>query len=474
MPIFGPPDVDKLSNKRDVKGLIKALRYPKNEWVRCQAAIALGWIGDARAVEPLIAALKDENARVCEAAAKALKQLRATCAVELLIPALKDERWWMRKMVAEILGSIRDTRAVEPLIAMLTDKQESATAAAMALGEIGDARAVEPLILALNDHNMRKVAAEALGKISDPRAMEELVAVLGDKDTDSTVRAAIAVALGKSDSSRALELLIAILKDQDQPRAVRHAAAEGLGQASNARAVMAALKSSGLLESMEAAEALIGILLNTHEDAIRDAASKALVQLGAAVGDKLIAHLGDGHIWIVKTLAQMSDDRAKDALWAYVQSLPKHNIKWRVQCLIETLCSSWPDLHDPAARALEDALSNGGNDASSQVGRLVRELYHAPEAVRRMGAAILVKVVRRNPLVIEGVHLSIAQDRRASQVFNLPLEQLSLELSGKWVQLALPNISYDQFLQQVGWGKCDPATVADVRIAAAIHALFGV
>lgn len=182
MPIFGPPDVDKLSDKRDVKGLTKAWRYPKSEWVRCQATIALGWIGDARAVEPLIAALKDENERVCEAAAKALKQLRAACAVELLIPALKDERWWMRKMVAEILGSIRDSRAVEPLIAMLTDKQESATAAAMALGEIGDARAVKPLILALNDHNMRKVAAEALGKISDPRAMEELVAVLGDKD----------------------------------------------------------------------------------------------------------------------------------------------------------------------------------------------------------------------------------------------------------------------------------------------------
>ncbi|MDX9956017.1 MAG: HEAT repeat domain-containing protein [Anaerolineae bacterium] len=474
MPLFGPPDVDKLSDRRDVKGLIKALGYPKDEWVRCKAAIALGWINDARAVEPLIAALKDENAKVCEAAAKALKQLGNVCAVEPLIPVLKDERWWMRKMVAEILGSIGDARAVEPLIAKLTDKQEVATAAAMALGEIGDARAVNPLIAMLAEHNLQKVAAEALGKISDPRAMEELAAVLGDKGKDSTARAAVAMALGKSGSPRAVELLIAILKDQDQSGVVRHAVAKGLGQASDARAVMAALKSSNLLESKEAAETLIGILLTPHEDAIRDAASKALVQLGAPVGDQLLAHLDDGHIWIVKTLAQMSDERAKDALWAYVQSLPEHNIKWRVQCLIEALCSSWPDLHKPAARALEDTLSNGGSDASSQVGLLVRELHHAPEAVRRMGAAILVNVVRRNPLVIEGVHLSIAQDRRANQVFNLPLEQLALELSGKWAQLALPHISYDQFLQQVGWGKCDPATVADVRLAAAIHALFGV
>jgi len=40
--------------KRDVKGLIKALNYKKDDSVRRKAAWALGLIGDKRAVKPLI------------------------------------------------------------------------------------------------------------------------------------------------------------------------------------------------------------------------------------------------------------------------------------------------------------------------------------------------------------------------------------------------------------------------------------
>ena len=52
------PNVEKLEKKKDVHGLIKALRYKKDEWdeddVRRSAADALGKIKDERAVEPLI------------------------------------------------------------------------------------------------------------------------------------------------------------------------------------------------------------------------------------------------------------------------------------------------------------------------------------------------------------------------------------------------------------------------------------
>jgi HEAT repeat protein len=81
MPLFGPPNIDKLKAKRDVKGLIKALGYEraavkdKAEGVRYYAARALGQIGDARAVEPLIAMLKDNWRTVREAAAEALDNL---------------------------------------------------------------------------------------------------------------------------------------------------------------------------------------------------------------------------------------------------------------------------------------------------------------------------------------------------------------------------------------------------------------
>ena len=60
MPLFGSPNVEKLQMKGNIKGLIKALRYDHNS-VRQSAAIALMKIGDARAVKPLIVALKDKD-----------------------------------------------------------------------------------------------------------------------------------------------------------------------------------------------------------------------------------------------------------------------------------------------------------------------------------------------------------------------------------------------------------------------------
>lgn len=50
MGIFGlsKPDVEKMKAKKDVKGLIKALKY-KDMVIRWDAAEALGRIGDARA-----------------------------------------------------------------------------------------------------------------------------------------------------------------------------------------------------------------------------------------------------------------------------------------------------------------------------------------------------------------------------------------------------------------------------------------
>ena len=44
MRLFGPPDVDKMKAKRDVKGLIETLGYRKDDRVRSTAARALGQI----------------------------------------------------------------------------------------------------------------------------------------------------------------------------------------------------------------------------------------------------------------------------------------------------------------------------------------------------------------------------------------------------------------------------------------------
>jgi len=90
----------------------------KNE--RASAIEALGRIGDSRAVEPLIAALKDEDVNVRWPAARALGEIKDTRAIKPLIAALKDAEWIVREAAAEALIKI-GAPAVEPLIAALTE-----------------------------------------------------------------------------------------------------------------------------------------------------------------------------------------------------------------------------------------------------------------------------------------------------------------------------------------------------------------
>jgi HEAT repeat protein len=148
--------------------------------IRILAAINLGAIGDKRAVEPLIQALKDKDIGIRGYAAAALGKIGDKRAVEPLIQALQDEKIDFRKTAAEALGKIGDVRAVEPLIQALKDKDINIRGyAAAALGEIEDERATEPLMQALQDKTVgtgrAAEAAEALGKIGDRKYAGTLI-----------------------------------------------------------------------------------------------------------------------------------------------------------------------------------------------------------------------------------------------------------------------------------------------------------
>jgi HEAT repeat protein len=262
MGLFGPPNIIKMEAKRDVEGLIKALRYrrdKKDEYrhVAQAAADALGYIGDVRAIEPLIVAL--EVSHLGENALSALRKFGALT-VEPLITALKHNDKKVRRYTATVLGEIRDARAVEPLIAALKDiDSEVCEAAAKALGEIGDVRAIEPLIAAFKDIDCKEAVAEALVLIGDVRAaawpgslrkfgapaVEPLITAL--KHNKYYVRKGAATLLGNIGDVRAVEPLIAALEDID-----RQETAEALGWIGDVHAfesLIAAFK-------QEAAEAL--------------------------------------------------------------------------------------------------------------------------------------------------------------------------------------------------------------------------
>jgi len=80
-------------------------------------------------------------------------------AIEPLIQILKDdENSDYRSKAAVVLGDIGDARAVEPLIMALHDKDGNVRVkAAMALGSLGDERAKEPLTKALEEGVVRNV-----------------------------------------------------------------------------------------------------------------------------------------------------------------------------------------------------------------------------------------------------------------------------------------------------------------------------
>ena len=255
MALFGPPNVEKMKAKQDVRGLIRALGYKKDVGVRTAAVKALVELGEP-AVQPLIAALKGENKDVRQAAVEALAK-NGEPAVEPLITALKD--YSVREAAAEVLGKIGEPaveRAVERLMVEFTgDDDDVREDAAKALVELGEP-AVEPLIAALSDKSLsaRRVAGEfwvmVLAGTEEvvphcPDLCARLTDVLRDKGVNT--RGAAAGALGEIGDKRAIEPLTAALKDENL--SVRWTAAGALFALKDPRALepLATLKDEDLL-----------------------------------------------------------------------------------------------------------------------------------------------------------------------------------------------------------------------------------
>jgi HEAT repeat protein len=272
MPLFGPPDVARLEARRNVKGLVKALRYEKDRRVREAAAAALGRIGDPCTVEPLARALGELRGG---AAAWALGEIGDARAVEPLIAALGQASDDGHRSVIEALGKLGGPRAVGQLIELLgSEKADERTMAGEALVRLGPA-AVPHLVLAMWSTNWRTPgaaadlldtigwrpdeteagarywvirrdwtscvrigvpairpliaalhhgSAEALLEIGAP-AVEPLIAALGDPG--GSLHEPAAVVLGRTGDARAVVPLTAALEDPDLR--VRRAAAEALG-----------------------------------------------------------------------------------------------------------------------------------------------------------------------------------------------------------------------------------------------------
>jgi HEAT repeat protein len=112
------PDVEKMLEKKDVPGLIKALSS-KDKEVRCRAAYVLGRIGDQVAIEPLIVALRDSDGSVRAGAAQSLGEIGDPRAVKPLIAASRDPMNSTREIAGSVgyaLGAIGAPAKVDPFV----------------------------------------------------------------------------------------------------------------------------------------------------------------------------------------------------------------------------------------------------------------------------------------------------------------------------------------------------------------------
>jgi hypothetical protein len=203
---------------------------------RAAAAFALGDMGSADAIEPLIGALDDRSRDVRSAAARSLGMLEAEPAVARLVASLaghevpraisggallamgakaapglrsllESEEPAVRAAALELLGFTGDAGDGERLAQALRQSQviaasrwlehaEMRAAAARSLGRVGTRRVAGSLREALDDPApfVRTAAAHALGRIGDREAVDALAQQAATDDYDPAHAAAQALA----------------------------------------------------------------------------------------------------------------------------------------------------------------------------------------------------------------------------------------------------------------------------------------
>lgn len=146
------------------------------------AAWALGEINDPRALDALIAALEDPDTEVRKYATRSLIKFNKA-AVDPLVRALGSLPHRAQGAAILALGDIGDPRALEPLLTQAQGGNRAEVF--LALGKLKDSRAERALVQGLKDPRwqVRMNAAMALGPLGGDRAAEAQRLALEDEVT---------------------------------------------------------------------------------------------------------------------------------------------------------------------------------------------------------------------------------------------------------------------------------------------------
>jgi HEAT repeat protein len=248
----------RIGDPRALEPLLEVLEWP--ETAARQAAIAaLNSLGHPDLPARTEALLRSPNPCVRESAARIAGYFGYANCVEPLLALGRDPEENVRRAAAESIAFLEDPRVLPALSqAIREDTPRVRASAAQGLGQTGRREAVPVLISALEDNDawVRYFSARALGQLGAPEMVEPL-ARLAQSDPANHVRAAALGAIGRLGGSRAASILAPFLEASDSD--LSRAAIQALGQVNHPDALpplMAVLRSALVERRLDAVQAL--------------------------------------------------------------------------------------------------------------------------------------------------------------------------------------------------------------------------
>ena len=162
-----------------VDQVISALQSSHNGFLRDSATEALVRLG-TNAVVPLLGKVRACDPYLKKLIMDILGAIGDCRAVPVCLSLMSETDENVAVSAIKALGKLKDDRAVEPLIAELRQDHRPLAqfSAVTTLQELGDGRAIEPLIAVLGRTSFEPAVLEALGHIGDSRVLNPLVQAL--------------------------------------------------------------------------------------------------------------------------------------------------------------------------------------------------------------------------------------------------------------------------------------------------------
>lgn len=372
----------RIGDRRAVPALVRVLA--SREELVTAAAAALARIGDPQAFEPLLAMIGHPDAAVRQAVIAALNSIGHPDMAARCATLLADADPHVRESAIRISGYFGYRECLDPLLACCRDPDQHVCCAAVEhLPYLGYERALPVLLERLREGKpaVRAAAVRALAQCEGPEVQPALLEALHDSDV--WVRYFACRSLGRQSSPAALGALAGLVEGDPAPH-VRAAAIGALGQIGGSRAV-----------------AVLAPLVESEDDDLARAALGALGKVGhpsalAPLLGALATASPERRIDVLRALAQHGGPQAVESLGhlagtegdervahAAIDALGQLATADAIGILVE-LCA------DPERReACVDALAHLGEERAPA---LAAGLCHADRDVRRAMVEALARM----------------------------------------------------------------------------------